>query len=385
MKISIGNPVQGDDFFDREKELKNLRRKLERDHILMLAPRRIGKTSLLYRLRETARDNQVAVYCSFSPCSDELYCIRVLTKAISENQNFVQWIKNGLDRIDGIEIAGNSVKFKANQAPDWRQLGEALVNTLDASDERWLIAVDEVPVFVLGLLKQPDGENRVRLFLNWFRNLRQRHYQRVRWILAGSIGLDTVASRLNLGDTINDLDPFPLGAFEHETAIRFIRELAESYGLPLDEPTRVYMIERIGWPVPYYLQLLFDRMLEQWQSDSVPPTADQVDSAFESLLSPTYKVHFDYWQQRLHEELGEPDAQYAIQLLNAVCRDSRGVGRATLSQELSAIIPDTAKKDAKLGYLLDVLINDGYLIELDERYQFRLAWLREYWRRRIAK
>ncbi|MGB4913341.1 MAG: hypothetical protein WBO95_14690, partial [Candidatus Dechloromonas phosphoritropha] len=57
MKISVGNPVEGDDFFDREQEQRRAWRKLEGSHLLMLAPRRIGKTSLILRLCATARQH----------------------------------------------------------------------------------------------------------------------------------------------------------------------------------------------------------------------------------------------------------------------------------------------------------------------------------------
>jgi len=43
MKISVGNPLEGDDFFDREQEQVRVWRKLEGSHLLMLAPRRIGR------------------------------------------------------------------------------------------------------------------------------------------------------------------------------------------------------------------------------------------------------------------------------------------------------------------------------------------------------
>ncbi len=74
MKISIGNPVTGDDFFDREKEQEAIWRRLERDHIMLLAPRRIGKTSLMHRLCDTAEEHGFqATLTSFAPCVDELH------------------------------------------------------------------------------------------------------------------------------------------------------------------------------------------------------------------------------------------------------------------------------------------------------------------------
>jgi uncharacterized protein len=37
-----------------------------------------------------------------------------------------------------------------------------------------------------------------------------------------------------------------------------------------------------------------------------------------------------------------------------------------------------------MRYLLDVLQNDGYLVEENKRWRFRSPLLREYWFRRIA-
>jgi len=54
MKNCVGPPVTGNDFFGREKEQRDFWRILENDSVLLLAPRRIGKTSLMRRLEETA-------------------------------------------------------------------------------------------------------------------------------------------------------------------------------------------------------------------------------------------------------------------------------------------------------------------------------------------
>ena len=50
MRTVIGSPVEGDDFFDREGERRRIWRHLESDSLLLLAPRRIGKTSLMRAL-----------------------------------------------------------------------------------------------------------------------------------------------------------------------------------------------------------------------------------------------------------------------------------------------------------------------------------------------
>ena len=143
--------------------------------------------------------------------------------------------------------------------------------------------------------------------------------------------------------------------------------------------------------IPYYIQLLFSQILEQWEINNTEPTKSSVDEAFETLLTPAHRNRFDYWRQRLHEELGEPESNLAIHLLNAICRDRDGATRSTLGQLLKEKttqqnqLTERIDHGEMLRYLLDVLETDGYLIEAEGRYRFRLEWLREYWKRRVAQ
>lgn len=55
----IGPPVEGDDFFGREKEIKKSNRLLDSNHSLLLsAPRRIGKSSFAKRLIEEKKNQR---------------------------------------------------------------------------------------------------------------------------------------------------------------------------------------------------------------------------------------------------------------------------------------------------------------------------------------
>lgn len=390
MKISVGNPVEGEDFFNREKEQARVWRKLEGSHLLMLAPRRIGKTSLILRLCASAAEHGFqAVQCSFARCESEQDCVRLLCDTVAEQQ--ATWKKladtliTPLERLKGVKIGPVGIDWDKSQPLDWRSLGDSLGKALEQLDTPWLVCIDELPVFILNLLKQgEDGQRRAKAFLYWLRDLRQRHYRKVKWLLAGSIGLDTITSRLGISDTINDLEPFPLAAFDEATALQFLAKLAESYHLPLSDTVRQAIVQRVGWPLPYYLQLMFSQLRDEWEDSGVEPGQAAVERAFEHLLQPAYRVHFDYWRQRLEEELGQPEAGHAALLLDHASRDPAGLSRDALAQILHQHIHDDPQRDRSLNYLLDVLANDGYLVERDGRHAFRLEWLREYWRRRLA-
>ena len=137
---------------------------------------------------------------------------------------------------------------------------------------------------------------------------------------------------------------------------------------------------RTGWPAPYYLQLIFHEL----RNIHGAVTETDVDRAIEDLLHPSHRNYFDYWRQRLYDELGRPDAEYAVLLLHNCCRTPEGSTRSTLNMALTAAISDLASREDKLRYLLDVLQNDGYLVEANHRWLFRSPLLREYWLRRLA-
>ena len=288
-------------------------------------------------------------------------------------------------KIKKISVSGVGVEFGEMSGDDWTQLGKTLARSLSDLKEPWIIEIDELPLFVLKLLKHEDGEKRVRAFLSWLRVLRQEHPE-IRWILAGSIGLDTVTARLNMGDTINDLQTVHLGPFTDESARRLLESLAGSYNFTLTSQVQDGIIARVGWLLPYYLQIIFS-LLRDNTPDTPPdkwePSEDLIPQIFDEILSPTYRNYFDYWRQRLTEELGPPDDRYAIVILNTACQDGEGITRQSLFQALNTHIADPERCADRLRYLLDVLVNDGYLVEHDGRYLFRFGLLREYWLKRV--
>jgi hypothetical protein len=384
-----GQVVEGENFFDREMETARFWRGLETDNLLLLAPRRVGKSSVLRRMKATAGVRGfTGVYVDVSDCSDELRFVQRLYAAILEHHGAAErlwngitesWLGKTISRVKKAGAAGFSIEFSSDESA-WARMGEELAESLAGLEGRTLIQVDELPVFVLKLLNRSDDadQGRIREFLYWLRRLRQ-DYPRVRWLLAGSIGLDTVASRLNIADSINDLRIETLGAFDVPTSHALLQALAGAYGVALEETVRDHILERVGWAVPYYLQLIFDKL-----RDCRKPGNADVDSAIDRLLDPHHKGLFDYWRQRLRDELGRPDADYAATLLHPASRAPEGVRRSIFKQALTAAVPDSDIREEKVRYLLDVLENDGYLVEEDKLWRFRSPLLREYWQRRVA-
>lgn len=390
----VGPPVTGEDFFGRLGELEQCWQFLASDHLLLLAPRRVGKTSLMLKLRADARARGFeCAYLSSADALDEAAFVRRLYEAVGELavwrgtwQRLAEGPVGQLFRdVQKIEVGGFSVELDQSHDGKWALMGEKLAKALDQQDGPCLLLVDEVPVFVLTLLRQDPSGERARQFLNWFRALRQRSELSgsLRWLLAGSIGLDTVAARLNLGDTINDLHIVHLGPFAREVADALLAELSRTHALGVPEAVRAYIIGRVGWTIPFYLQLVFSELRGRCNG---AVAVEDVERVFEDLLRPAKRAYFDYWRQRLDQELGKPDADHAVTLLNACAADPSGASRSSLSQCLAGQIRNTAQRKEKLRYLLDVLEGDGYLVEDGGtgRLRFCSPLLREYWAQRVS-
>lgn len=389
-----GKPVQHENFFDREREVRKLWHHLANDDVLLLAPRRVGKTSLMWRLREQAPSRPVvASYLSVADADSELGFVRQLHEAIMAIEPAGHQVEKLADsgvgqffrRITKVGALGVSFELSDAVAEHWRKVGEALVGALAGMEQPVLFLVDELPLFVLALARQDPSGARAADFLGWLRKLREAPgtTERVRWLLAGSIGLDTVARRLRISKTIGDLYVYnDLGPFARETALSFLEALAQTYVLPLSEDVKHRICDRIEWLLPYHLQLVFSELRDHCGDHRCTATIEVVDLVYENLLAK--RPHFDHWEERLHEELGEPDARHALDLLNAVARDSAGASITTLEATLGRSVRDLAARDEKLTYLLDILRGDGYLTPVDGRLRFTSPLLRDYWARRIA-
>lgn len=390
IRNKTGAPVKKDDFFDRIAEQADLWRKIkDQNHLLMLAPRRVGKTSLMYKLQQDAKAQGFnAVMLSFADCRDEMDCVQNIYSAFVKQSSLWSRLQQGLKQragwLEQIDIMGSKLKFKTLQREQWREAGEPLINALEQSEQKWLILVDELPIFIIKRIRQQKDSEAIEAFLYWLRDIRQNH-PNIHWMFAGSIGLDTIVARYNMGDSINDLTLVSLDAFSNETAEEFLQLLGNSYNTPLSPAVCQRIIKGLGWAIPYYLQIVFQLLRDHPQ----PIENQHIDQVFETLLSARYKQYFDYWRQRLQEELEKPDDAHARRLLSHICQSPQGSDlnslKEVLANQLSANnIDDVDQRDNQLRFLLDLLVNDGYLLENKQQYCFRFELLRRYWQQRVA-
>lgn len=391
MKNIVGTPVRGDDFFGREQELRALQLAVQAQHLLMLAPRRVGKTSLLCALGDQLkRTGEMApVYVSVAAARDELEFLSIVAEAIYRTPQgkklrpnvIARWIDRRKQRVKKVGALGATLELEAIERT-WQPKAEELFEKLLGFERPWLLMIDELPNVVLALAEHDPSGARVQTFLHWFRDLRQRPEtaDKLRFILAGSIGLDAVTRRHRLSATVNDLLVWRLGAYDDATAQRFLTALAASAKLPLSAEMAQLILREAEWCIPYHLQVIFNELQKRVRGRAVEPA--DLAAVVEELL--TKKLYFSTWQERLPGTFGTPDVEYAELILARCAAKAEGVKRGTLDSALAKLVPDRPARTAALQWILDALEHDGYLIPKADRWRFRSGLLRRYWQRNSA-
>src|SRR5450759_4704435 len=213
--------------FDRDQESARLWRHFKnKKNVLMLAPRRIGKTVLLNRLKDESESQGFhAIILDVEGFRDEKAFFRQMCAAIQEEIGVGQAVITGLTErlkriVQGAESQGDWRNILLDI--DWTVFADHLLAQLETGKDGtpWLFLVDEIPIFTKGLLEE-HGAKKTHDFHYTLRNLRQKH-PKVLWLYTGSIGMDTVARRSGIEGALVDMEIYSLEPFSAETAANFI-------------------------------------------------------------------------------------------------------------------------------------------------------------------
>ena len=95
IKTIVGQVASGENFFNRKNEIKILWERIQSgSNIILAAPRRVGKTSLLYHLRDNPSSDYNAIYMITESVNDENeYYKKMFKLVIAELKHFDRFSK----------------------------------------------------------------------------------------------------------------------------------------------------------------------------------------------------------------------------------------------------------------------------------------------------
>jgi hypothetical protein len=214
--------------------------------------------------------------------------------------------------------------------------------------------------------------------MSWLRKNSQKHQEKIRTILSGSIGLHPVLRRANLSATINHAVPFDLEPWDKKTAVACLEALAANYGIRLEDGAAEAMSEKLGYCIPYHVQLFFDHLRSMCgKRGDKHFRIDEVEALYIKMIDP----------QRAHAELSHYEERLKMAFspeifaLTQALLSEAALGRGALTPEKIKIIAKNhpGAQDAR-EEILQTLVHDGYLKQTPRGYVFVSGLVRDWWK-----
>lgn len=351
-------------------------------HVLVSAPRRIGKTSFLKNVVNKGQKGYIIKYHITESINDSNEFFKRLYKSLlHEISKKDQWWENAQEFIkknqikkiglDGFEIG----KEDLNYFDEFKRI----FNRLE-SDQKFLFIVDEFSETLENII-QDQGEEAGKLFLHQNRELRQEPdlNRKVQFVYCGSIGLENIAERIGVIKNINDLRNFPIPPFSGNEALNLIESVKTHEQIEFSIDTQRYLFGEIRWLIPFYIQIILDEIENILLiNTSQKVTAEIVDQAITNAIE--VRMYFEHWFTRLRTTFKGDDYSFALALLNAISTSN--------DQFTTAKVFDLAVKynlEEQYKSVTRILKYDGY-IHTDEQnhLSFNSPLLKIWWKRNIA-
>lgn len=130
----VGSAVRGDDFFGRDTFVDLTWRELEKGSVLLAAPRRFGKTSVMYRLMDAPRGSYKIVHADLEHLSDPTDLMLELVVKLSKDDkmgrlldgvtSITKEVWGGLrGTLDEVELFDVKLKLREQMKPQWQEVG----------------------------------------------------------------------------------------------------------------------------------------------------------------------------------------------------------------------------------------------------------------------
>ncbi|MDR3557434.1 MAG: hypothetical protein P4L55_21975 [Syntrophobacteraceae bacterium] len=401
LKQAYGNWVEGDRFWDREKDVELLIEKIhDGAHILLTAQRRMGKTSLMREAKRRLEGRYICLFVDLQKASSAEDAIVALSLALKPHEG--QWRKikgmfaNALggaaERIEELNLGELGIKLRAGLVSgNWSEKGDMLFSTMAGSDPPVVLMMDEAPVMVNRILKgedyriTPQRKSETDAFMSWLRKNSLEHQGQVRIVLSGSIGFEPILRQAGLSATINNFLPFDLGPWDEPTATGCLRALANQYGINFRDNAETEMVRMLGCCIPHHVQMFFthvcDRCKRRGRMDISP---DEVGEVYENqMLGVRGHTELTHYEDRLKLVLGPEILTFAIEMLTEAAVTGRLTSASLVAIQKGYEFTEISVREAT-EEILRVLEHDGYLKAQAEGYIFESRLLQDWWKKRYS-
>lgn len=380
MQLCVGQVARAEQFWPRDAEINRIWDSVEAGgHILIAAPRRVGKTSVMYKMYDEPREGYVVAFVDVESADNEhefwhkLFNTLTSETFIGQTHRYTAKLAASLRELAGNirKVSSSGIEFGDGKTLDYAAAFEKFVTDLQI-DKKLIIMVDEFAQAVENIIKYQSKEQ-AESFLRTARSLRQnpKILEKVTFIYAGSIGLESVVARIGATKSINDLNSIKVPPLGFEDAFAFSRALCKER--EADDEGIAYLLEKIEWLIPFYIQLIIQ------ETNRATLTEESIDRAIAAALQ--HKNHFEHWKSKLKEAFEPSGYNFAKEILNVIS-DKHTIKSSAINNLMAKhdLDHDIAKE------IVHTLVYDGYINNNDDPkiYRFNSPILRMWWYSNVA-
>ncbi len=395
----VGPWVEKERFWDREQELADLIELLDEGaNVLITAPRRIGKTSLIRETGNRLADRycciQLDLQKSHSP-ADVITELSVATRPYMDlwkkTKEVFKNVKSSIANIDSLSLTDLAIEFRDVLLTHWQDKGNRMIEVITGSEKPAIIFMDEFPLVVNRFLKGPDYKmtperlKETDAFLSWIRSITIQYKQKIRIVLTGSIGLEPILHQARLSSAINTFTPFEVGPWDKETASGCLAALANNYGVVFEKGSKEKMIELLGSCIPHHVQMFSHHIyIDCKKRRNMNCTVEGVERVYNSqMLSIRGHAELRTYEERLEMVLSSDILPLTLEVLTeaAVAGKLTAEAAIVLSRDVA---PNDIKPGEALREIIDILEHDGYLEKKKEGHVFISKLVRDWWKARFG-
>jgi AAA+ ATPase superfamily predicted ATPase len=354
--FSYGTVVKGAYFYDRKKECRRIVSTLSGgNNLVLFAPRRYGKTSLVFRaIEDLEKMGFICIYFDFMYIYSRESFIEAYSKAIfSKQSNLQKVVKKVAMLVKGIrpslifDKGGNpefSMEFTDNKVSE--KTLEDILNlpeNIASEMKRYIVVMDEFQE-----ITKLNGDNFEKLLRSTI-----QHHQHVNYLFLGSRTHLLNDMFNNKGRAFyNSALLMQIETLPIDDTIGFLKTRFEAAGILIDDNTARYIIEQAG-NIPYYIQLL---AAEIWQD--MITTHKQVNKSMIALCAGRIvDLKSDYYT-----ELYDRQSAYQKKLLNALMISGENVFSANYTKRFRLSATSTTQK------ALSGLVESGIIEKAEGSY-----------------
>ncbi len=379
-ELAPGKVATEVDFFNQEKTIDQIWELISRGkNLLLAAPRRFGKTSLLKQLTEQTQTGVKACYVDLERGASAADFVRLILIGLMDRDECRNCLPADVRKqVNGDTLERRKIEIIRTQRgtieKDWQGYGHDLFKIMHETEDRFLLILDEFSWLLEDMIRRTSPKTeKVRTFLEWFSEICQQ-YDNLSIIVTGSEHLDSYLEANKLPkNAIDHLEKVNLEPFVEYTAklFGFLSLFKQNViATPIDLKA---VVELIGRPIPYFLQVFLDLLQKECHRFGQLLSGDFQEVYFNKLLGGDAKRYFEYVDHQI-----ERYSRYGLPA------DSVKKILAELGQEehieiesLSAMW-ETLPGDRPFEFLKALLENDFYVVVQASQASMQCKLFRDY-------